>query len=213
MNIPPKSPEQPADAEQRVRGFTFSTFSALGELLELKDLTTGVHNARLVAWAGAIARVLSLSPEETRQVEIAAVLHDLGKIGIPDEILKKPSCLTAEEQAIIRKHPEYGWAAIQKLPGCEMASRLILHHHEMWNGDGYPARLKGSDIPLGARIIAITDAFDAMISDRCYRTGMAPERALGTLQRFAGTQFDPEVVSTFIGCFGTEGPLPGSFVL
>jgi HD-GYP domain-containing protein (c-di-GMP phosphodiesterase class II) len=187
--------------EQRSHEVTSSTLSALTHLIDLKDQTTGVHSSRLVARASAVARALGLSAEETRQVKIAAVLHDFGKIGVPDEILKKPSSLTAEEQTIMRKHPEYGWAVIRNIPGCEMASLLILHHHEMWNGAGYPGHLNGPSIPLGARIIAITDAFDAMTSDRCYRKGMPTEKALATLQEFAGSQFDPEVVDTFIDCF------------
>jgi HD-GYP domain-containing protein (c-di-GMP phosphodiesterase class II) len=183
--------------EQQIRDVTFSTLCALVQLLDLKDLTTGVHSSRLATWAMTIAKLLGLSTEETRQVEIAAVLHDLGKIGIPDEILKKSSKLTLEEQTIMRRHPEYGWAVMKNIPGCETASLLILHHHEMWNGGGYPAGLKGEDTPLGARIVAVTDAFDAMTTDRCYRKGMSTEKALSTLERFAGTQFDPNLVAVF----------------
>jgi HD-GYP domain-containing protein (c-di-GMP phosphodiesterase class II) len=97
----------------------------------------------------------------------------------------------------MRKHPEFGWAVLKNIPGCENASLLILHHHEMWDGRGYPAGLKGENIPLGARIVAVTDAFDAMTTDRCYRKGMPAERALGNLERFAGTQFDPGIVGMF----------------
>ena len=183
--------------EQQIRDVTFSTLCALVQVLDLKDLTTGVHSSRLATWAISLAKLLGLSSEDTRQIEIAAVLHDLGKIGIPDEILKKPGRLTAEEQTIMRKHPEYGWAVIKNIPGCQSASLLILHHHEMWNGEGYPAGLRGTDIPLGARIVAITDAFDAMTTDRSYRTGMPAERALVTLEQFAGTQFDADLVSAF----------------
>lgn len=188
---------QSRQLEQRVRDVTFSTLCSLVQLLDLKDLATGVHSSRLTTWAVTIAKLLGLTADETRQVEIAAVLHDLGKIGIPDEILKKASRLTLEEQTIMRKHPEYGWAVMKHIPGCQNASLLILHHHEMWDGRGYPAGLKGEDIPLGARIIAITDAFDAMTSDRSYRKAMSTERALTTLERFAGTQFDPTIVAVF----------------
>jgi HD-GYP domain-containing protein (c-di-GMP phosphodiesterase class II) len=136
--------------EQQIRDVTFSTLCALVQVLDLKDLTTGVHSSRLAEWAVTISKLLGLSAEETRQVEIAAVLHDLGKIGIPDEILKKPSKLTSQEQRIMRKHPEFGWAVVRKIPGCQEASLSILHHHEMWDGNGYPAGLKGDGIPLGA---------------------------------------------------------------
>ena len=125
------------------------------------------------------------------------MLHDIGKIGIPDDILKKPARLTLEEQAVMRNHPEYGWAVMKNMPGCEMASLLILHHHEMWNGEGYPAGLKGESIPLGARVVALIDAFDAMTTDRCYRPGIPVEKALLTLERFAGTQFDAKLVAMF----------------
>jgi|SRR5579884_1841849 len=183
--------------DQQIRDATFSTLCALVQLLDLKDLTTGVHSSRLASWAITISKLLGLSAEETRQVEIAAVLHDLGKIGIPDEILKKPSRLTLEEQTIMRKHPEYGWAVIKNIPGYQRASLLILHHHEMWDGSGYPAGLKGESIPLGSRIVAVTDAFDAMTTDRCYRKGMPLEKALTILEKFAGSQFDPQVVAAF----------------
>jgi HD-GYP domain-containing protein (c-di-GMP phosphodiesterase class II) len=185
------------ELEQRVRDVTSSTLSALVQLLDLKDLTTGLHSSRLVTWVLTISKLVGLSPEETRQVEIAGVLHDLGKIGIPDAILKKPSKLTPEEQKIMRRHSEFGWAVMKNIPGCETASLLILHHHEMWNGEGYPTGLKGENIPLGARIVAVTDAFDAMTSDRCYRKATSPEYALATLERYAGKQFDPQLVALF----------------
>src|ERR1051326_2429901 len=101
--------------EQRIRDVTFSTLCALVQLLDLKDLTTGVHSSRLVEWAITLAKLLGLSAEETREIEIAAVLHDLGKIGVPDEILKKPGKLTLEETTIMRKHPEYGWAVMKNI--------------------------------------------------------------------------------------------------
>lgn len=201
--FPPKDIEL-KNLEQKVRDVTFATLRALVQLLDLKDLTTGVHSSRLVSWSITISKLLGLSVEETRQVEIAAVLHDIGKIGIPDEILKKPFRLTPEEHEIMKKHPEYGWGVLKNIPGVEMASLLILHHHEMWDGGGYPAGLKGQGIPLGARIVAITDAFDAMTTDRCYRNGMPADQALLELEQFAGSQFDPALVSLFAGFVRTE---------
>ncbi len=191
--------------EQQIRDVTFSTLCALVQLLDLKDVTTGIHSSRLVSWAVSISKLLGLNTEETRQIEIAAVLHDLGKIGIPDEILKKPSTLSAEERTIMRKHPEYGWAVLKNIPGCQTASLFVLHHHETWGGDGYPAGLKGENTPLGARIVAITDAFDAMTSDRCYREGMTVEHALAALEQCAGTQFDPVIVPLFADFVRAEG--------
>jgi HD-GYP domain-containing protein (c-di-GMP phosphodiesterase class II) len=182
-----------------------TTLQAFAHLIDLKDYTTGIHSSRVVAWSVAISKLAGLSAEETRDVEIAAGLHDLGKIGVPDTILKKPSRLTPEEQAVMRKHPEYGWSVTKDVPGCGRASLLILHHHEMWNGEGYPAGLKGEDSPLGARIVAVTDAFDAMTTDRCYRKGMAADAALATLERFAGTQFDPNLVQMFGSFIRSDG--------
>jgi HD-GYP domain-containing protein (c-di-GMP phosphodiesterase class II) len=196
------------DLEQQIRDASFSTLCALVQLLDLKDLTTGVHSSRLATWAITLSNLLGLSAEETNQVEIAAVLHDLGKIGIPDSILKKPSKLTPEEQHIMRKHPEFGWAVTKNIPGYQKASLLILHHHEMWDGNGYPEGLKGESIPIGARIVAVTDAFDAMTTDRCYRDKMSVARALGTLEKFAGTQFDPDVVRAFAVFLRAEYKLP-----
>ena len=98
---------------------------------------------------------------------------------------------------IMRKHPEYGWAVLKNIPSCQSASLLVLHHHEMWNGEGYPAGLKVDNIPLGARIVAVTDAFDAMTTDRCYRKAMPTEQALIALEQSAGNQFDPAIVAVF----------------
>lgn len=183
--------------EQRIRDVTFSTLCALVQLLDLKDMTTGVHSSRLVDWAMTLAKLVGLSTDDVRNVEIAAALHDIGKIGIPDEILKKPAPLSPEEQTIMRKHPEYGWAVMKNIPGCESASLLILHHHEMWTGGGYPAGLKQNNIPLGARIVAIADAFDAMTTERPYRKGLPISEALGRLEQSAGSQFDPDLVDLF----------------
>ena len=190
--------------EQRIRDVTFSTLCALVQLLDLKDLTTGVHSSRLVEWAMTLCKLIDLSPEETRDVEIAAALHDIGKIGVPDEILKKPGRLTPEEQAVMRKHPEYGWGVMKNIPGCQNASLLILHHHEAWDGSGYPAGLKGEDIPLGSRLVAITDAFDAMTTDRCYRGALAVQEALSRLEKFSGRQFDRDLVTIFADYIRSE---------
>ena len=183
--------------EQHARDVTLSSLCAMVQLLELKDLATGTHSSRLATWAVTISNLLNLPVNETRQVEIAAILHDIGKIGIPDEILKKPTRLTPEEQVIMRQHPEHGWGVMKNIPGCEEASVLVLHHHEMWNGHGYPHGLQGEEIPLGSRIVAIADAFDAMTTNRCYRVGMATEQALATLERLAGIQWDPTLVAIF----------------
>lgn len=183
--------------EQKIRDVTFSSLCALVQLLDLKDMNTGVHSSRLVEWAMTLSKLADVSGDELRDIEIAAALHDIGKIGIPDEILKKPSDLTPEEQTVMRRHPEYGWAVMKNIPGCQSASLLILHHHEMWNGRGYPAGLSGEGIPRGARIVAIADAFDAVTTDRPYRKGLPILEAMSRLEHFAGAQFDPALLAIF----------------
>ena len=130
-------------------------------------------------------------------MEVAALLHDIGKVGVPDAILKKNGPLTAEERAIINRHPEYSWSILRLFPGLEEASLYALHHHESVDGTGYPAGLKGQDIPLVSRIISVIDAYDAMVSNRCYRKGLPHEEAVARLLKASGTQFAAEVVRVF----------------
>ena len=181
-----------------------SVICAFNQLLDLKDLNTGVHSTRLAEWAVRVARELSIPEKDLYQFEVAALLHDIGKIGVPDAILKKPGRLTAEEKALMDKHPEYGWSILRMFPDLEQASLFVLHHHESYDGTGYPGGLKGEEIPIGSRIVSVIDAFDAMISNRCYRQGLAHEEALRRLQCDSGTQFDPGVVKCFISIAGLE---------
>ena len=171
---------------------------ALNQLLDLKDLNTGVHSTRLAEWAVRVARRLGIEEENLFHYEVAALLHDIGKIGVPDAILKKPSKLTDEERAIMNKHPEYSWSILRLFPGLEEASLFALHHHESYDGKGYPGGLKGEEIPLGSRIVSIVDAFDAMISNRCYRKGLDHPEAIRRLNAGSGTQFDPNVLRCFL---------------
>jgi HD-GYP domain-containing protein (c-di-GMP phosphodiesterase class II) len=175
-----------------------SIICALNQLLDLKDLNTGIHSTRLAEWALRVARSLQIPEKDLFQIEVAALLHDIGKIGVPDAILRKPSRLTPEEKAIMDKHPEFSWSILRMLPGLEQASLLALHHHENYDGTGYPGRLKGEEIPLGSRIVSVIDAFDAMISNRPYRQGLPPEEAVRRLVADSVTQFDPIVVQCFI---------------
>lgn len=177
---------------------------ALNQLLDLKDLNTGVHSTRLAEWAVRIGRDLGLDDECLRDLEVAAIVHDIGKIGTPDAILKKPAKLTAEERAIIQKHPEYGWAVLKAVPGFERVSLFVLHHHEAFDGTGYPAGLRGEEIPIGSRIVSVMDSFDAMISSRPYRTGLPLDEAIRRLQAGSGTQFDPVVTQRFIAMASSE---------
>ncbi len=137
-----------------------------------------MHSTRLAEWALRVSRKMNIPEDRSYQVEVAALLHDIGKIGVPDAILKKNGALTAEERALINRHPEYSWSILRLFPGLEEASLYALHHHESIDGTGYPAGLKGRDIPLVSRIISVIDAYDAMVSNRCYRQGLPHEEAL-----------------------------------
>jgi HD-GYP domain-containing protein (c-di-GMP phosphodiesterase class II) len=175
-----------------------SVICGFNQLLDLRDLNTGIHSTRLAEWAIRVARRLGIPESDLYQIEVAALLHDIGKIGIPDAILKKEGKLTDEERALMNKHPEYSWSILRMFSGLEKASLYALHHHESYNGAGYPGGLKGEEIPIGSRIVSVIDAYDAMISNRCYRKGLSHEEAVKRLRDGGGTQFDPNVVQTFI---------------
>ncbi len=157
-----------------------------------------MHSTRLAEWAVRIGRDLGLDDDCLRDLEAAAILHDIGKIGVPDAILRKPSKLTEEEYAVIKKHPEYGWAVLRAVPGFERVSLFVLHHHEAFDGKGYPAGLRGDEIPIGSRIVSVMDSFDAMVSSRPYRKGLPLEEAIRRLEADSGKQFDPIVTPKFI---------------
>jgi HD-GYP domain-containing protein (c-di-GMP phosphodiesterase class II) len=184
--------------EEQASALRGSVICAFNQLLDLKDLNTGVHSTRLAEWGLRVGQELGLEERILQNLEIAALLHDIGKVGIPDSILRKPGKLDAEEYALMKKHPEYGWAVLRMLPGFENAALDILHHHESLDGRGYPAGLKGSEIPIVSRIVCVIDAFDAMVSSRPYRKGLPFEEAVRRLIESSGTQFDPVVVQNFI---------------
>ncbi len=186
------------ELEEQQLMFRNSVICAFNQMLDLKDLNTGVHSTRLAEWAIRVARKMNIPEERSYQVEVAALLHDIGKVGVPDAILKKNGPLTDEERALINRHPEYSWSILRLFPGLEEASLYALHHHESMDGTGYPARLKGTDIPLVSRIISVIDSYDAMVSSRCYRKGLPHTEAIARLVRGSGTQFDSEVVQAFI---------------
>ena len=185
------------DLEEQLKQCQTGIMLALNMMLDLKDLKTGLHATRLAEWAVRVAEQLGVGHEELRDIEFASLLHDIGKIGVPDAVLQKPGQLSDAEKITVRRHPEYGWAILRSVPGFERASLLVLHHHEHFDGKGYPARLVGEEIPLGSRIVAIVDAFDAMLSNRSYRSGLPLEEALTRLQEGAGSQFDPRIVAHF----------------
>ncbi len=186
------------ELEQQQQFLLKSVICSFNQLLDLRDLSTGIHSTRLAEWSVRMARELGIPESDLYQFEVAALLHDIGKIGIPDAILKKQSKLTHEERALMNKHPEYSWSILRMFPGLEKASLYALHHHESFDGTGYPAGLKGEEIPIGSRVVAVIDAYDAMISNRCYRRGLPHEAAVQRLLESSATQFDPRVVQTFI---------------
>src|SRR5438552_1233363 len=192
--------------EEQASALRSSVICAFNQLLDLKDLNTGVHSTRLAEWGMRVGQELGLEGAALQNLEVAALLHDIGKVGIPDAILRKPGRLDDEEYALMKKHPEYGWAVLRMLPGFERAALDILHHHENFDGTGYPAGLKSSEIPIVSRIVSVIDAFDAMVSSRPYRTGLPFEAGVRRLTVAAGTQFDPVVVKCFLTFAQAEMP-------
>lgn len=181
-----------------------SSIRAIVEAIDAKDPYTKGHSARVVEYALVIGEGVKLDKEILKDLELSAVLHDVGKIGIPDKILSKPGILTADEYAYMKKHPELGAEIVEPIKKLKKLVPHILHHHEKYDGTGYPAGLKGEQIPLGARIIAIADSFDAMTSDRPYRPRMGIKIALQEIKKHRRTQFDPELVSVFIKTIETN---------
>jgi len=192
------------EVEGQVTALRRSVICAFNQLLDLKDLNTGVHSTRLAEWGMRVGQELGLEESQLQNLEVAALLHDIGKVGIPDAILRKPGKLDQEEYALMKKHPEYGWAVLRMLPGFERAALDILHHHEAFDGKGYPAGLRETEIPIVSRIVSVIDAFDAMVSSRPYRTGLPYEEAVRRLIEASGTQFDPVVVQCFLSFAQSE---------
>ena len=177
---------------------SLSTIQALAAAVDAKDAYTQGHSSRVARYAVALAQSIGLSDAEVDLVHITGTLHDVGKIGVPDAILKKPSQLDAEERRIMETHPALGEVIIRKAP--QLADTLpgVRHHHERWDGLGYPDGIRGEEIPQIARLLAVADTFDAMTSDRPYRKGMSWVIALGEIGRSAGTQFEPRLAEAFV---------------
>lgn len=173
------------------------TLKALVQALETRDFETHGHSERVVTFSLRLGYELGLDKDGLRNLELGALLHDIGKIGVPDAILRKPAQLSEDEWYKMRLHPTHGQRILRNIPFLEGAARVVSQHHEKWDGTGYPSGLRGGEIDIGARIFAVVDAFDAMISNRIYRRGRSYKDAVTELERCAGTQFDPEIVEAF----------------
>jgi putative nucleotidyltransferase with HDIG domain len=174
------------------------TLEALGGALDLKDAETEGHCKRVTAFTIALARTMDIDNTQLPQIARAAFLHDIGKMAIPDAILRKPGPLNDEERAVMRTHCDIGYNMLIRIPFLREAAEIVLAHQEYYDGTGYPRGLQGEAIPLGARIFAVADALDAMISDRVYRRALSIEHARKEIERCSGTQFDPKIVKVFL---------------
>ncbi|MBV8859278.1 MAG: response regulator [Acidobacteria bacterium] len=174
-----------------------TTLKALTAALETRDLETHGHSERVVNFSLRLGQELGLDAEQMRSLEFGSLLHDIGKIGVPDAILRKPAKLTEEEWVRMREHPLHGQKILRGIEFLEGAAKVVAQHHEKWDGGGYPLGLRGAQIDLNARIFAVADAFDAITSDRVYRAGRSYGEALAELDAYAGRQFDPHVVEAF----------------
>ncbi len=174
------------------------TLEALGDALDLKDSETEGHSKRVTAYAIALARAMGIPPDEIKIIARGAFLHDIGKMAIPDDILRKPGKLTPEEQTLMREHCARGYHMLRKIPFLAGAAEIVYCHQEYYDGNGYPNGLRGREIPIGARIFAVADTLDAITSDRPYRKASGFDSAREEILRCSGTQFDPAVVETFL---------------
>lgn len=175
-----------------------ATLTALTSALDFRDNETGGHSDRVVGYMELLLEQMNIHGSDLATLRRGALLHDVGKIGVPDNVLRKPTALSESEWAVMKRHPEFGAQIISGIPFLEEVARIVRHHHERWDGMGYPDGLKGEHIPLGARIFAVGDSFDAMTSDRPYRRALLIDAAREEIRRCAGSQFDPNVVTAFL---------------
>jgi len=212
-------PRAPISAAGRARAIELGRVAREAAVASLTAVVSPVahHRGRpspvMTSIVAAMATQLDLPDAEIDRLRIAALLHDVGKVAVPDEILEKPAPLTSAEWRSVVQHPRIGQVILEQAAAIRDAAPIVLHHHERYSGHGYPFGLRGNDIPLGARIVAIADAYDAMTHDRPYKTAMSHDRALTELRRHAGTQFDPELVALFCELYADEPPAPDPSVL
>jgi putative nucleotidyltransferase with HDIG domain len=174
---------------------------ALAKAIEARDPTRGGHSETIVEYAKKMAEKMGCSVAEAQTISLAALLHDIGKIGMPDDILRKPGPLSEDQWVVMRRHPEIGADLVLSVCRLSEVAALIRSHHERYNGTGYPLGLKGNWISLGSRILAVVDAYDAMTNERVYRPRRSHQEAIEELKRCSGTYFDPIVVQAFLMLF------------
>jgi diguanylate cyclase (GGDEF)-like protein/putative nucleotidyltransferase with HDIG domain len=189
---PAAEPDEPEAPQQ-------DAIEALALALLERDRYTGEHSEAVIEMSAAVARNLGCSGQEVERVKSAALLHDIGKVAIPDEILHKPGPLTDQEWKLMREHPVIGERILRVLPGLGTVARIVRHEHERWDGDGYPDGLSGQSIPLGSRIIIAADTYHAITSNRPYRAARSHTEAVAEITRCAGSQFDPQVSAALVG--------------
>jgi putative nucleotidyltransferase with HDIG domain len=187
--------------EERAHRLYRETLASLSNALEAKDAVTSQHTEEVVRLAVAVAAELELELDAVQSVELGAVLHDIGKVRVPEAILNKPGALTDEEWAVMRTHPEVGEQILRPIQSLRSIVPIVRHHHERWDGSGYPDGLAGNEIPLGARIVAVCDAYRAMTEDRPYRAALPEAKARKELEDGAGRQFDAECVQALLRTF------------
>jgi putative nucleotidyltransferase with HDIG domain len=191
--------EPATEAGSYARGTGLSAVYALAATVDARDTYTYGHSRKVSTYAVALAEAIGLPPEEVSRISTAALLHDIGKIGISDKILGKRGKLNPEDWEAIKAHPRLGANIVGNVPSLAPCLSGILYHHERWDGTGYPEGLKGKNIPVEARILAIADAYESMTSNRPYRGALCSEKVMRELKHGAGTQFDPKLVKVFIG--------------
>lgn len=188
-----------SEALQELSEIYEATLTVLAATIDLRDREAVGHSQRVAAYTVRLAQEMGVTrAEELEQLRRAALLHDIGKANIPDTILLKPGRLTSQEWRIIRSHPVLGFRMLRRIPCFAQAAELAYCHHERWDGTGYPRGLRGEEIPLAARLFAVADVFDALTSDRPYRTALTFEQAAAEIARGRGTHFDPKVVDAFL---------------
>jgi HD-GYP domain-containing protein (c-di-GMP phosphodiesterase class II) len=199
--LPPLPGPSPACPDQThfVTATLHQFAESLGNAIDAKDPHTSMHSDEVAEVARILALAMNLTPSQAAVIHVAGHLHDIGKIGVPDSVLRKQGPLTTKEWQAIRRHPEAGAAILEPVTALKRIGvvDMVLHHHERWDGKGYPHGLKGAAIPLGARIITVADSLSAMLQDRPYRAALNLDRACREIERCAGTQFDPAVVAAF----------------